>query len=106
MFRFKSTLNVIIVFTALLGLVIGCGSSVEKQAMSDFLTLYDSTVEEYSAANESMKAELKEKLDSFKSKWADIKMEMGAEVTPQTLSKLDNEYQKITKKYTSLTHKS
>ena len=106
MFRFKSTLNFIIVFTALLGLVIGCGSSVEKQALTDFLALYNNTVEEYSAANESMKAELKEKLDSFKSKWGDLKMELGAEVTPQTLSKMDNEYHKITKKYVSLTNKT
>ena len=106
MFRFKSTLNVIIVFTALLGLVIGCGSSAEKQALTDFLALYNNTVEEYSAANESMKAGLKEKLDSFKSKWGDLKMELGAEVTPQTLSKMDNEYQKITKKYVSLTNKT
>jgi len=106
MFRFKSTLNFLIVLTALLGLVIGCGTSAEKQTMSDFLTLYDSTVEEYSAANESMRAELKAKIDSFKSKWGDMKMELGAEVTPQTLSKLDNEYQKITKKYVSLSTKS
>ena len=106
MFRFKSTLNFIIVFTALLGLVIGCGTSAEKQAMSDFLTLYDSTVDEYSAANESLRAELKAKIASFKSKWGDMKMELGAEVTPQTLSKLDNEYKKITKKFISLSSKS
>ena len=106
MFRFKSTLNVIIVFTALLGLLIGCGSSVEKQAMSDFLAMYEATVNEYSAANESMKAELKKKLDSFKSKWTDMKVEMGAEITPQTLDKLDTQYQKIAKKYASLTSKS
>jgi len=31
-----------------------------------------------------------------------MKMEMGGEVTPQALDKLDKEYQKITKKYASL----
>jgi len=106
MIRFKSTLNFVIVFSALLGLLIGCGSSAEKQAMSDFLVMYNNTVDEYSAADESKKAEMKEKLDSFKTKWANIKMEMNGEITPQTLDKLDNEYQKITKKYISLTHKS
>lgn len=106
MIRFKSTLNCVIVFSALLGLVIGCGSSAEKQAMSDFLVLYDNTVKEYSAADESKRAEMKEKLDSFKTKWVNIEMEMGSELTPQELNKLDNEYQKITKKYISLTHKS
>ena len=106
MIRFKSTLNFVIVLTALLGLVIGCGSSAEKQAMSDFLVLYDNTVKEYSAADESKRAEMKDKLDSFKTKWANTEMEMGSELTPQELNKLDNEYKKITKKYISLTHKS
>ena len=106
MIRFKSTLGCVIIFTALLGMVIGCGASAEKQAMSDFLTTYENTVNEFSAADESKRAELKEKLDSFKSKWANMKMDMNAEITTQTLNKLDNEYQKITKKYISLTHKS
>jgi len=106
MIRFKSTLNCMIVFSALLGLLIGCGSSAEKQAMSDFLVMYNNTVIEYSAADDSKRVEMKEKLDSFKTKWANMKMEMDAEITPQTLDKLDNEYQKITKKYISLTHKS
>jgi len=35
------------------------GSSAEKQAMSDFLKLYSDTVDEYSAADESKKAEMK-----------------------------------------------
>ena len=106
MIRFKSTLNCMIVFSALLGLLIGCGSSAEKQAMSDFLVMYNNTVIEYSAADDSKRVEMKEKLDSFKTKWTNIEMEMGSELTPQELNKLDNEYQKITKKYISLTHKS
>ena len=106
MIRFKSTLNCVIVFSALLGLLIGCGSSAEKQAMSDFLVMYNNTVIEYSAADDSKRVEMKEKLDSFKTKWTNMKMEMNAEITPQTLNKLDDEYQKITKKYISLTHKS
>ena len=102
MYRFKSTLGCVIIFTALLGMVIGCGPSAEKQAMSDFLALYETTVNEYTAADESMRANMKEKLDSFKSKWDNMKIEMGAEITPQILDKLDNKYKEITKKYASL----
>jgi len=102
MYRFKSTLGCVIIFTALLGMIIGCGPSAEKQAMSDFLAQYETTVNEYTAANESMRTKMKEKLDSFKTKWSNMKMEMAAEVTPQILDKLDNKYQAITKKYISL----
>jgi hypothetical protein len=96
------------VFSALLGLVfvIGCGGSTEKQAMSDFLKLFSDTVNEYSAADESKKAEIKGKLDSFNSKWSDMKMDLGDHVTPQVLDKMDKEYKKIAKKYASLTGKS
>ncbi len=104
MIKLKSTLNFVIVFSALFGLVfvIGCGNSAKKQVMSDFLKLYSDSVDEYSTAEDSKRAELKEKLDSFKTKWTEIKMEMDGQVTPQVLDELDNEYKKITKKYTSL----
>jgi len=48
------------------------------------------------------------KLDSYKAKWSDMKMEigLGGNVTPQVLEKMDNEYQKITTKYASLAGKS
>jgi hypothetical protein len=108
MIRFKTTLNFVIVFTALLGLVfvIGCGSSAGKQAMSDFLQQYSNTVDKYSSADQSKKVEIEGILDSYKSKWSDMKMEMDGQITPQALDQLDNEYQKITKKYASLTSKS
>ncbi len=103
MIKFKSTLNIVIVCSVLLGLVfvIGCGSSAEKQAMTDFLKQYSETVNEYSAADEGKKAEIKGKLDSFQSQWSDMKMEMDGQVTPQALDELDKEYYKITKKYAS-----
>ena len=110
MIRFKASLNFVIVLSALLGLVfvIGCGSSVEKQAMTDLLQQYSRTVDEYSSADQSKKAEIEKELDSYKTKWSNMKMEMGlsGNVTPQVLEKMDSEYQKITKKYTSLTGKS
>jgi len=104
MIKLKSTLNFVIVFSALLGLVfiIGCGNSAKKQVMSDFLKLYSDSVNEYSTADDSKRAGLKEKIDSFKAKWVEIKIEMDGQVTPQVLDELDNEYEKITKKYVSL----
>ena len=104
MIKFKSTLNFVIVFSALFGLVfvIGCGSSAEKQTMSDYLKLYSDTVDEYSAADDSKRAVMREKLDSLKAKWTEITIDMDGQVTPQTLDKFANEYNKITKKYDSL----
>jgi hypothetical protein len=108
MFKTKSTLNYVIVFSAIIGLafVIGCGSSQDKQMMSDFLQQYNQEVDEYSALDNGKKAEMDETLDSYKSKWSDMKMELGGDVTPQALNELDKEYKKITKKYTSLAGKS
>jgi outer membrane murein-binding lipoprotein Lpp len=108
MFKTKSTLNYVIVFSAIIGLafVIGCGSSQEKQAMSDFLQQYNQEVDDYSAAGNGKKAEMQGKLDSYKSKWSDMKMDLGGHVTPQALNELDEEYEKIKKKYASLAHKS
>ncbi len=105
MIKFKSTLNFVIVFSALFGLVfvIGCGTSAEKQAMSDYLKLYNDSVNEYSAADDSKRAGLKEKLDTLKGKWWEIKIEMDGQVTPQALDELEKEFEKITKKYVSLT---
>jgi hypothetical protein len=105
MIKFKSTLNFVIVFSALFGLVfvIGCGTSPEKQAMSDYLKLYNDSVNEYSTADDSKRAGLKEKLDTLKAKWWEIKIEMDGEVTPQALNELEKEYEKITKKYVSST---
>jgi len=110
MARFKTTLNFVIVFSALWGLVfvIGCGGSAEKQAVSDLLQQYSRTVDEYSSADQSKKAEIEKKLESYKAKWSDMKMQLGlnGNVTPQALEKMENEYQKIAKKYASLAGKS
>ena len=97
-----------IVFSALLGLVfvIGCGSSQEKQMMSDFLQQYNQEVDNYSAADNGKKAEMQEKLDSYNSKWSEMKMDLGGHVTPQALNELDKKYEKIKKKYASLDDKS
>jgi hypothetical protein len=36
----------------------------------------------------------------------EMKMELGSELTPQELNKLDKEYQNITEKYNNLAQKS
>jgi len=76
--------------------------------MTDLLQQYSRTVDECSSADQSKKAEIEKKLDSYKAKWSNMKMEMGlsGNVTPQVLEKMDSEHQKITTKYASLAHKS
>jgi len=112
MFKARSILRYVIVLSAIFGLVfvIGCGSSKEKQQMSNFMQQYSKTVTEYSdvvnTADKSKKAELEEILDSYKTKWTNMKIEMGGEITPQVLNTLDQDYQAITKKYSSLAGKS
>ena len=112
MFIVRSILRYVIVFSAIFGLVfvIGCGSSKEKQQMSSLMQEYSKTVTEYSdvvnKADKSKKAELEEILDSYKTKWTNMKIELGGEITPQALNSLDQEYQEITKKYSSLAGKS
>ena len=105
---FKSTLKFVMVLSVLFGLVffIGCGNSKEVQAMTDFLKLFSDTVDEYAAAEEAKKAELKVKLDTFKSQWSDLEMKMDGLVTPNDLEKFDKQYKEIAKKYAALNGKS
>jgi hypothetical protein len=104
MIRFNTTLNLVILFAALLGFVfiIGCGNSKEEQKMVDFLKLYSDTVDQYAAADTAKKAELKVKLDTFASKWSDMEMEMDGRLTPNDLEKYDKQYNEIKDRYTSL----
>jgi t-SNARE complex subunit (syntaxin) len=112
MAKFKSTLHYFIVASAIIGLVfvIGCNGSEEKQKMSSFLAEYSKTLDEYSEvvnkADETKKSELEEKLNTYISNWTEMKIEMGSEITPQTLDKFDQEYQEITKKFQTLAKKS
>ena len=108
MIRPRCSLNFVICFAviAALAIVIGCGSSTEKQAMSDFLQMYSDTVNEYAEADESKRSVMKDKMDSFAAKWSDMKMEMGSLVTPNALEELDKQYSQIAKKYAALNGKS
>ncbi len=104
MLKSKSTLNFVILFFALLGLifVIGCGGSAEKQEMSEFLKLYSDAVSEYETADDTKKAQMKEKIDSYRLKWSARIGELNDTFTPQVMDKLEREFKEITKKYASL----
>ena len=104
MLKSKSTLNFVMLFSALLGLifVIGCGDSALKQEMSEFLKLYSDAVNEYEAADDTKRAQMKEKIDSFRLKWMARIGELNDKVTPQVMNELEREFKEITKKYASL----
>jgi hypothetical protein len=106
MLKSKSTLNFVMLFSALLGLIfiIGCGDSAEKKEMTEILKLYSNAVSEYEAADGTQRAQLKEKIDSYRVKCSAMmnELELHDKVTPQVMIKLEKEYKEITKKYESL----
>ena len=103
MLKFKSTLNFVMLLSALLGLIfaIGCAGSAEKQEMSKILKLYSDAASKYEAADNTQKAQLKDKIDSYKLKCSAkmSELELNAKVTPQVMNELEREYKEITKKY-------
>ena len=107
MAKSKSTLNMVMLFAAMLAmiLVISCAGSEEKQEMSNILKLYSDAVKEYEAADDTKKAELKAKVDSYRHQCSDKINEIVAsdKVTPQVMRELEKEFKEITQKYTLLT---
>ena len=95
-----------ILFSALLGLIFafGCGGSAEKQEMSKILKLYSDAVSEYEAADDTKKAQLKEKIESYRLKCSTeiSELELNNKATPQVIKTLEREYKEITKKYETL----
>ncbi len=93
---------------AIMGLLAftGCGPSKEKQQMSGFLSEYNQAVKAYTELSKKADtngiSEMKAKIDTFKSGWSDLKMEMAMEITPQDLNQLDDEFKMITKKYQAI----
>ena len=106
MLKSKSTLNFVMLFSALLGLmfVIGCSSSAEKQEMSEILKLYSNAVSEFEAADDTQRAQMKEKIDSYRLKCSAMisEFELNNKFTPQVMDELESEYKEITKKYASM----
>ena len=101
MLKSKSTLNLVMLFSALLGLifVIGCAGSAEKQDMSELLKLYSKAVGDYEAADDTLRVQLEEKIDSYKLKCSDMisDMELNNKATPQVIKELEIEYKKLRK---------
>ena len=108
MLKMKLNLNLVVVLAAIVGLVfvIGCGTSLEKQQMTDFIQKFGQEVDEYAKAEDGQKAELQTKVESYMDKWTQMKIEMGSELTPQVLDKLDAEYQKLAKEFKTIAGKS
>jgi hypothetical protein len=108
MLKFKPILNYAVVLAALAGLVlvIGCGTSQEKQQMTNFIQKFGKEVDEYAKADDGQKAELAVKIKSDMAKWTQLKIDMGSELTPQVLDKLDAEYQKFAKEFKTLAGKT
>ena len=108
MLKMKPNLYVVALLVAIVGFifVIGCGSSVEKQQMTEFIQEFGKAVDEYAMAEDGQKAELEAKLKSDIAKWTQMKIDMGSELTPQVLDKLDSEYQKYAKEFKTLSGKS
>lgn len=108
MLKIKLNLNVVVVLAAIAGLVFvfGCGNSQQKQQMTEFIQEFGNTVDEYAKAEDGQKTELEAKLKSYMSKWTQMKIDMGSELTPQVLDKLDSEYQKFAKEFKTLSGKS
>ena len=104
----KLNLNFAVVLAAIVGLVfvIGCGTSLEKQQMTDFIQKFGQEVDEYAKAEDGQKAELAAQIESDMAKWTQMKMDMGGELTPQVLDKLDSEYQRLAKEFKTLSGKS
>ncbi len=102
--KLKSTLTFVTMFSAVLGLVfvMGCGGSAEKQEMSELLKLYGEAVNEYETADDTKKAELKEKIDGYRNTWSSKIGQLNDKVTPQVVNELDKEYKEISKKYAAL----
>jgi len=108
MLNVRSNLSYVVVFALISGLVfiLGCGNSPEKQKMTDFLQDFSQVVSEFAAADQGKKAELEAKLKDYMSKWTQMKYDLGAELTPQALDKMDGEYQKVAKEFKDLAGKS
>jgi hypothetical protein len=108
MLKIKPNLNYVVACAAIIGLVlvIGCGTSLEKQKMTDFIQKFGKEVDEYAKAENGQKAELAAKIESDMAKWTEMKMKMGSELTPTVLDKLDTNYQKFAKEFKMLSSKS
>ena len=111
MSSFKSPLKNLVLFAALAGMfmALGCGDSLEKEKMTAFMQDYQKNLDEYAdaigKADSAKRAEIEAKLDALKGQWALLKEDIATEVTPQTMEKMEAEFQNLSKKYAELSGK-
>ena len=107
----KSSLKNLVLFAALAGMfmALGCGDSVEKEKMTAFMQNYQKNLDDYAdaigRADSAKKAEIEVKLDALKGQWELLKEDIATEVTPQTMEKMEAEFQNLAKKYAELSGK-
>jgi hypothetical protein len=108
MLRTRSLWITIMAILAIIGLLAltGCGPSKEKQQMSGFISEYGQAVDTFAELTKKTDtngiSESKAKIESFKSQWSDMKIDLASEITPQDLNELDDEFKVITKKYQAI----
>ena len=108
MYQSKSCTVAVIALLMIIAMSVmaGCGSSAEQQKLATIIQEYNQAVDDYATAvqvkNDGKMVELENKVKTCMTAWVNTKSEMMDAVTPQVLDELDNEYQKITKKYQSL----
>ena len=108
MLKVKLNPNVMVALTAIVGLIliIGCGTSPEAQQMTDFVQEFGQKVAAYAKAEDGQKADLAAKVEADMDKWTLMKSDIGGEVTPQVLEKLETEYKKYAQEFKSLSGQS
>jgi len=105
MLRTRSLWTTTITVFAISGLLLlmGCGPSKEKLQMSGFISEYGQAVDTFAElskkADSNGISEAKAKVESFKTQWSDMKIDLASEVTPQVLNELDAEFKLITQKF-------
>lgn len=108
----KHIVMYLVVFLSILGLLVswGCGSSVEKAKMEAFIQDCQKSLGEYSDAigkgDSGKKTKIETRIKDLAHQWKLLKMEIGSEVTPQTMEKFDTEFGKLLKKFDELSGRS
>ena len=72
--------------------------------MSEILKLYSNAVSEYEAGDDTKRAELEEKIESYRLKCTNMisELELNNKANPQVIKTLERDYKEITKKYETL----
>ncbi len=81
----------------------GCGESQGVKTLSAYLVDFSQTIEDYKSSvssDKSKQAEWDGKIDAMKAKWVDMRNEFGAEITPQQMEKMVQQYETMMASFT------